>query len=187
MSLPPTCGSMKDLPLGALISVHFNPSLLVANCRPAWPLGSRKKEKRKEELESDARTDREKRRKRSGAMKSEGRNPKSERSPKSEIRKVGGVRAWTLFRISGFGFLSDFGFRISDFIFISLLPIRRTRSVFAEKMFGEQRGLHRLHVGIDAQRFTREVGDEFEHDGVVHGVVSVFAPGKRTMARDKYG
>src|SRR5262245_53192031 len=66
MSLPPTCGSMKDLPLGALISVHFNPSLLVANCRPAWPLGSRKKEKRKEELESDARTDRERRRKRSG-------------------------------------------------------------------------------------------------------------------------
>ena len=43
--------------------------------------------------------------------KSEIRNPKSERSPKSEIRRERGVR----FRISGFGFLSDFGFRISDF------------------------------------------------------------------------
>ena len=46
-------------------------------------------------------------------MKSETRNPKSERRPKSEIRK--GFAAATL-RISDFGLLSDFGFRVSDFI-----------------------------------------------------------------------
>ena len=71
-------------------------------------------------------------------MKSEIRNPKSERSPNSEtgsiertdFRGACGVRAiyhllptrFALsvaprgeFRISGFGFVSDFGFRISDF------------------------------------------------------------------------
>jgi hypothetical protein len=52
-------------------------------------------------------------------MKSEIRNPKSERSPKTEIRipNLRAVRPALLgFRYSGFGFLSDFGFRISDLI-----------------------------------------------------------------------
>jgi len=64
-------------------------------------------------------------------MKPEIRNPKSEllrwaSNPKAEARNIeacapGGLHArriqddWVL-RISGFGFLSDFGFRISDFI-----------------------------------------------------------------------
>jgi lactoylglutathione lyase len=44
--------------------------------------------------------------------KSEARRPKSERKPKSEIRMTNDE--WEL-RYSGFGFLSDFGLRISDF------------------------------------------------------------------------
>ena len=54
--------------------------------------------------------------------KSEVRNPKSERIPKSEIRKAaasqtacfGESTATGEVRISRFGFLSDFGFRVSD-------------------------------------------------------------------------
>jgi len=46
-------------------------------------------------------------------MKSEIRNLKPERNPKSEIRGV----STQLVRNSGFGFLSDFGIRISDFDF----------------------------------------------------------------------
>jgi glycosyltransferase involved in cell wall biosynthesis len=53
-------------------------------------------------------------------QKSEVRSPKSEGSPKSEIRKAG--VGGSLFRISGFGFPSDFGFRASDFFRPSLLP-----------------------------------------------------------------
>ena len=52
-----------------------------------------------------------------GQIKSEIRNPRSEKSPKSEIR----IRRAGWFRISGFGFLSDFGFRISDFPPLALL------------------------------------------------------------------
>src|ERR1051325_1613440 len=44
-------------------------------------------------------------------MKSETRNPKSERRPNPEGRKLHAV----LIRISDFGLLSDFGFRVSDF------------------------------------------------------------------------
>src|SRR5262245_20271081 len=133
MSLPPTCGSMNDLPLGALISVHFNPSWLVANCKPAWPLGSRKKEKRNA---SEAWVERESRQKRNAA-KSEIRNPKSERNPKAEIRNVLRTPIAAIFRASDFGFLSDFGFRISDFTSrISLLPVGSSWTVLAQKMFG---------------------------------------------------
>src|SRR5262245_46732136 len=54
-------------------------------------------------------------------MKSEARNPKSERSPKSEIRNGIRQRVESSFRISAFGFLSDFGFRISDLATVCLL------------------------------------------------------------------
>src|SRR5438445_1548491 len=49
--------------------------------------------------------------------KSEIRNPKSERSPKSEQCSDRSIR------ISGFGLLSDFGLRISDFILVLLFVL----------------------------------------------------------------
>jgi len=55
--------------------------------------------------------------------KSEGRNPRSERSPKSEARSQIRVLSFG-FRISVFGFLSDFGIRISDFSSVDVLPRR---------------------------------------------------------------
>jgi len=45
--------------------------------------------------------------------KSEIRNPKEIRSPKREMRRYAHV-----IRISTFGFLSDFGIRISDFNYV---------------------------------------------------------------------
>ena len=54
ISLPPTCGSRNDLPLGAFNSVQFKPFVLVARNKPACPFGSRKKEKRKTLLVSAA-------------------------------------------------------------------------------------------------------------------------------------
>src|SRR5688572_11994926 len=53
-----------------------------------------------------------------GLMKSEIRMSKSERSPKSELRTDFGSVVTTnrhIVRASAFGFLSDFGFRPSDF------------------------------------------------------------------------
>src|SRR5688572_15275910 len=48
-------------------------------------------------------------------MKSEARNPRSERSPKPEIRRRSdGLEPFGV-RPSDFGFISDFGLRISDF------------------------------------------------------------------------
>ena len=47
-------------------------------------------------------------------LKSECRIPKPERSPNAEFRRTG-----CKFRRSGFGFLSDFGLRISDFRFVA--------------------------------------------------------------------
>jgi len=50
-------------------------------------------------------------------VKSDARNPKSERSPKSEIRsRIRKTLRVLNFRTSGFGFLSDFGFRISELL-----------------------------------------------------------------------
>src|SRR6185369_12727833 len=65
-------------------------------------------------------------------MKSDVRNPKSERNPKPEARspKVA-VRRFG-FRISAFGFLSDFRLRISDFSFILFLLVRLPNSSGAE-------------------------------------------------------
>src|SRR5438093_11195201 len=47
-------------------------------------------------------------------LKSEFRSPKPERSPNSEVRRRK-LRTCCGLRPSGFGFLSDFGLRISDF------------------------------------------------------------------------
>src|SRR6185436_7963668 len=56
-------------------------------------------------------------------MKTESRKPKAERKPKIESRKSTGRG---LFRFSGFGFLSDFGFRISAFIRLSPFDLHFT-------------------------------------------------------------
>ena len=59
-------------------------------------------------------------------MKSEARNPKAEgkpeiRRPKGErLRPATGAIRREPFRVSGFGFPSDFGFRASDLIWLSL-------------------------------------------------------------------
>ena len=57
-----------------------------------------------------------------GGQKSEIRNQKSEGNPKSEIRKAGASKS--SFRISSFGFPSDFGFRASDFLRTSDFGLR---------------------------------------------------------------
>src|SRR5215471_16184650 len=57
INLPPIFGSRNDLPSGGLSSVHCKPLVLVASCKPAWPLGSRKKEKRSASARTDG-TDR---------------------------------------------------------------------------------------------------------------------------------
>ena len=61
------------------------------------------------------------------------------------------------------------------------------RPVFAEEMFPEQRGLHRLRCGIDAQRFARELRDEFQDAGIVDGVGNILAPRERAVASNEHG
>src|SRR2546426_27771 len=111
--------------------------------------------------------------------KSEARNPKSERSTKSEARietrprralpcfcarsskgfesSIGEQAAAVDFRISGFGLLSDFGVRISDFAPVAP-PIRNP---FLEHPHERRQFLLHLLLGRGGQRFGDFLAQKF--------------------------
>jgi len=68
-------------------------------------------------------------------MKSETRNSKPERNPKSEARRLKNrPRFERLVRISGFGLVSDFGFRISEFLLALTLALTVAPAAFAQNL-----------------------------------------------------
>src|SRR5881628_565284 len=77
--------------------------------------------------------------------KSEIRNPKEARNPNAEIRRQAPGPLWPL--VSDFGLRISFGFRLSDFGFVSSFVISFSGhyGVALEKALGEFRGIHRVN------------------------------------------
>src|ERR1035441_10577359 len=86
--------------------------------------------------------------------KTENRDPKSEGRSKTEIRtgQSAAASCLPLFRVSGFGFPSEFGFRISD------LPSWHRHGV--EDLLDNGIGRHRLRLGFigEDEAMTQHVG-----------------------------
>src|SRR5262245_43953933 len=92
------------------------------------------------------------------SLKFEIRNPKSEGRPKREFRSLEPSRG-SRFRPSGFGFLSDFGFRISAFMGVVLLS---SSALAAEHSINLEPAHRSITTNELLQHVTRLASDEFE-------------------------